>query len=243
MKKKLLATWLFLITAVQVMSWPLISGTSQPLKVGDVVYVHAPAGLTLRKTNSRDGAKVALVSYAASLTILAMPDSSAPYKAESIGSFAVSGGWVKVKTRDGLEGYLFDGYLLRYPPSLNEPQDGVDLIDWAYRTLSPSKGKRATLPPIDGTLERYKQIFVDGASFELQAYPGGSTQILDISKSKLTMQEALIFFRPIWFLKEKTTATYDSVKQRLEVHGEEGISQFTIQSKGTRLLLRFATAD
>lgn len=243
MKKKLLATWLFLITAVQVMSWPLISGTSQPLKVGEVVYVHAPAGLTLRKTSSKDGAKVALVSYAASLTVLTIPVSSAPFKAESIGSFAVSGGWVKIKTRDGQEGYLFDGYLLRYPPALNEPQDGVDLIDWAYRTLAPPKGKRITLPQIEGTMERYKQAYADGASFELQAYEGGSTQILDVPKGKLTMQEALVFFRPVWFLKEKTTATYDSAKQRLEVNGVDGTSQFTIQAKGTRWLLRFATAD
>ncbi|GAB4033953.1 SH3 domain-containing protein [Spirosoma gilvum] len=219
--------------------------TDKPLQVSDIVYVHTANSLTLRKTASKDGVKVTSVPANGSpLTVLALPEPGNQYTAETIGAFAVKGGWVAVKTRDGQEGYLFDGYLSRYKPLQREKMDGsVSLIDAFYRTISPVKGKKTILPATNGTIERYQYMYADGARFEEQYYEGGATQLLEVPKEKFTMQEVLILFRTAWFDKEKTTGTYEAAKQKLTVNGEGGYSQLIIQPKGNRWSLQFSTAD
>ncbi|MVM38807.1 hypothetical protein GO730_16760 [Spirosoma sp. HMF3257] len=217
----------------------------KPLQVNDIVYIHAPNGLTLRKTGAKDGTKVALVPFnGASLTVVSPPEPGVQYVAETIGGFAVKGGWVNVKTSEGLEGYLFEGYLSRYKPlNVNKLEGNVATMDGFYRTISPLKSKRTTLPSINGSTERYQYVYADGTRFEEQQFPGGGTQILDLPAEKFTLQEALVLFRTAWFGKEKTTGTYDTAKQRLTIIAEGGYTQLTIQPKGNRLVLRFETAD
>ncbi|MBD2701193.1 SH3 domain-containing protein [Spirosoma sp. BT702] len=217
----------------------------KPLQASDIVYVHAPNGLTLRKTAAKDGAKVALVPFDGSpLTVLSPPEPGVLYTAETIGAFAVKGGWVNVKTKTGQEGYLFEGYLSRYKPLNTEKIDGeVSMIDAFYRTISPVKGKRTTLPKKEGTIERYQYVYTDGARFEEQQYEGGITQFLELPKEKFTMPEVLVLFRALWFQKEKTTATFDAAKQRLTLDSEGGYSQLIIQPKGNLWSLQFSTAD
>lgn len=83
----------------------------------DTLYVHAPSGLVLRKTPSKNGKKIASVPRDGRLLkVLEPADPGNRFTAEKIGSFELSGGWVKVKTTRGEEGWLFEGYLSRYPP-------------------------------------------------------------------------------------------------------------------------------
>ncbi|GAB3705964.1 hypothetical protein GCM10027592_39000 [Spirosoma flavus] len=215
----------------------------RPLQPKDIVYVHAPNGLTLRKTAAKDGAKVVLVPFdGAPLTVLTSPEDQ--YTAETIGAFKIKGGWVNVRTKAGQEGYLFEGYLSRHKPLNMEKMDGaVSMIDAFYRTISPVKGKRTTLPKKDGNIERYQYVYADGARFEEQQYEGGVTQFLELPKEKFTMQEVLVLFRTLWFQKEKTTATFDAAKQRLTLDSEGGYSQLIIQPKGNQWNLQFSTAD
>ncbi|WP_460941700.1 SH3 domain-containing protein [Spirosoma daeguense] len=219
--------------------------SEKPLQTNDVIYIHASNGLMLRKTAAKDGAKVVLVPYDGSpLTVLAPPEKGIRYVAETIGAFQVSGGWVKVKTSRGQEGFLFDGYLSRYKPLDVAKSDGsVSMIDAFYRTISPIKGKRTTLPKLEGTIERYQYTYADGARFEEQQYEGGDTQFLELPKDKFSTQEALVLFRALWFQKEKTTATYEAARQRLTIDSEGGYSQLIIQPKGNRWVLQFSVAD
>ncbi|MBN8823244.1 MULTISPECIES: hypothetical protein [unclassified Spirosoma] len=223
----------------------VLAPTDKPFQVNDIVYVHASNSLTLRKTASKDGVKIASVpANGAALTVVSLPEPGSSYTAETIGSFAVKGGWVAVKTRDGQQGYLFDGYLSRYKPLQRDKMDGsVSLMDAFYRTISPVKGKRTTLPATNGTIERYQYLYADGARFEEQYYEGGATQLLELPKEKFTMQEVLVLFRTAWFGKEKTKGTYDAAKQQLTIDGEGGYSQLIIQPKGNRWNLKFSTAD
>lgn len=224
---------------------PRAAPADKPLQVNDVVYVHASSSLTLRKTPSKEGLKIASVpANGTPLTVVALPEPGSAYIAETIGTFAVKGGWVVVKTQAGQEGYLFDGYLSRYKPLQREKMDGsVSLMDAFYRTISPVKGKRTSLPATNGTIERYQYFYADGARFEEQYYEGGATQILELPKDKFTMQEVLVLFRTAWFGKEKTKGSYDAAKQQLTIDGDGGYSQVIIQPKGNRWMLKFSTAD
>ncbi|GAB3953877.1 hypothetical protein GCM10028805_38490 [Spirosoma harenae] len=223
----------------------LFDYADKPLQVNDKVYLHSTGGLILRKTPAKDGEKITLLPFNGQpLTVIAAPESDKPYTAEQIGAFAVKGNWVKVKTERGLEGYLFDGYLSRYQPINSEKMDGsIDVIDGFYRTISPVKGKRTTLPPTKGAIERYQQLYTDGARFEEQQYQGGVTHFLELPQTKFTLQEAFVLFRAAWFAKEKTTGKYDAAKQQLTIDGVDGYSQLIIQPKGDRWLLQFSSAD
>jgi hypothetical protein len=221
----------------------LLIAPPAPLKVGDVVYAHTAAGLMLRKTAGKDGAKLAtLASNAAPLRVLALPDPNAVVVAETYGSFTLPGGWLKVGTRDGKEGYVFSGYVSRYPPMLEAPEQGLDVMDWFYRTISPPKGKRVKLPNTGGSVERYRQLYADGTQFESILYNGGMSQILDLPADTFTMQEALVLFRTAWFGDDKkTTGTYENGE--LTIQGGEGYLALKLKTVKGRLRAEFMSAD
>jgi hypothetical protein len=73
-------------------------------------YVFSPSGLSLREAPSTEAPVLGVLPYGAPLTVLAAVDS---------GAFAVvddiTGQWLQI--RSGLqEGYVFSGYLTRFPP-------------------------------------------------------------------------------------------------------------------------------
>lgn len=217
----------------------------KPLQVNDIVYIQAPNGLTLRKTPAKDGEKVALLPFnGAPLTVLAPASPASSFTAETIGTFAIKGGWAQVKTKDGLVGYLFDGYLSRYAPIPAEKRnEDLPLMDAFYRTISLPKGKPTKLPAKQGTIERTQQYYTDGTRFEMMQYEGGAAQLLELPADKFSMQEALVLFRAVWFKKEKTSGTYNATQKRLVITGDGGYTEFTLQSKGNRLVLQFSVAD
>lgn len=213
------------------------------LKIGDTLYVHTLSGMALRKTPSKDGAKIATVPCnAAPLIVLELPDPANRYVAEKFGSFEVAGGWVKVRTVDGQEGYLFEGYLSRYPPAIESPEQEDSNLEGFYRIISPRKGPRDSVPMQPGMIEGYKQAFEDGSVFQFEYYQGGVAYYFYLPEGKMTMQEALVLFRPLWFQGE-TTGEYDAATQTLTISDVEGYQQMSIQPKDGQLVLEFTSAD
>jgi hypothetical protein len=95
------------------------------MKVGDTLYVYASGNLVLRDKPAKTGTKITSVQYGSPVVVLALPKSDNQYVAEHIGSFTLSGGWVKVKTAEGKVGYLFEGYLMSYPPHMESSEEGI----------------------------------------------------------------------------------------------------------------------
>ncbi|MFN4079390.1 MAG: SH3 domain-containing protein [Saprospiraceae bacterium] len=215
------------------------------LKVGGVLYVHAPSGLVLRKTPSKDGEKIMnLPMNGEPLTVLELPDPANRYVAERMGSFEVSGGWVKVRTNDGKEGYLFEGYLSRYLPQIEEPEADIDsYVEAFYARISRPKGERKPLPQKPGLVEGYRQEFEDGAVFQFEYYEGGVTHHFYLPADKFTVQEAFVLFRPLWFWSAKTKGEYDAATKRLTITDIEGYQHMSIEPKDGQLLLEFSSAD
>ncbi|MCS6930323.1 MAG: SH3 domain-containing protein [Saprospiraceae bacterium] len=97
------------------------------------LYVHAADGLVLRKAPGKDSEKLGIIPRDTTpLTVIEPADPKYRYVAERTGSFELSGQWVKVRTAKGQEGYLFDGYLLPFPPVLDWPDSGITDIELAY---------------------------------------------------------------------------------------------------------------
>lgn len=194
----------------------------------DTLYVHAPSGLVLRKTPSKDGKKIASVPRdGRPLKVLEPADPGNRFTAEKIDSFELSGGWVKVQTPGGEEGWLFDGYLSRYPPILGKSPAPYEAGEWFYRKVSPVKGERKLFSEMEET-EGYRQWYKDSTFYETLHHPEGDYERLLLPPGKMTMQEALVLFRPLWFGGAKTFAIYDAAKRRLNV-SDAGDKQLVIE--------------
>ncbi|MFM9946415.1 MAG: SH3 domain-containing protein [Saprospiraceae bacterium] len=225
----------------------------QPYAVGDQLYVHARSGLVLRKTPSKEGQKIANVPYNGQpVRVLALPDPANRYVAERIGEFELSGGWVKVRTSAGQEGYLFDGYLMPFAPRIESSEEGFYEAEWFYP--STFAGGRVELPlsAEEGLIEHFKRVYKDGAEFEQQGFHGGISQFLYLPKGKFSLQQALVLGRILFcttmdnkgnMVPMKTKNTYDAAQQLITLQNTDGYEQLTIQSKDGRIVLSFSSAD
>jgi hypothetical protein len=226
--------------------------SSKSFSVGDTLYVHATSNLILRKSPSKTGEKITSVLFGAAVKVLELPDPANLYVAERIGSFELSGGWVKVKTFEGKMGYLFEGYLMPYAPKLESSEEGFYDAEWFY----PSRfdGPRIELPlsPEKGLIEHFKRRYKDGAEFEQQGFEGGVTQLLYLPKGKFSMQQALVLARNLFFSTTdkngnvtlmNTKAEYDTAKKILTVQSIDGYDHCSIQTQGGQLLITSNSAD
>lgn len=214
------------------------------LPVGSKVYVHAVNGLVLRQTPAPDGAKLGNVPFDGSpLEVLVSPDPANVYVAETLGPYEVKGGWVKVRTAQNKEGYLFEGYLSRYAPLIKEPEGTLTNIEAFYQTVSAPKGKPQTLPAQNGSMEGSRQLYADGAMYELEFYEGGVTHNLYLPSGGFTLPEALVIFRSLWFGKSNTTTSYNEPTKTVMVSDMDGIQNLELQMEKDGVMLKFHSAD
>lgn len=206
------------------------------------LYVHAANGAVLRKTPAKDGEKIAVVPRdTVPVMVLAPADPSQRYVAEKAGPFELSGGWVKVRTASDQEGYLFEGYLLPFPPVKGWPGGDMMEVEVAYSYLSkPSKREKLEEPDL---LEGYRQHYQDGAFCDTKIYNGGSTLIFSIPASSLTPQQALVLFRPLWFREVAGPIEYDPDLGGVAISGDGGYGFMSVVLKGDRVVVELGAAD
>lgn len=222
------------------------------MKVGDTLYVYASGNLVLRDKPAKTGTKITSVQYGSPVFVLALPKADNQYVAEQIGSFTLSDGWVKVKTAEGQVGYLFEGYLMPYPPHLESSEEGIYDAEWFYPSKFDGQRIPLLLTDMPGLVEHFKRQYQDGAVFEQQGFEGGITQLLFLPADKFTMQQALVLGRNLFFSTydkngnvtlRNTKGSYDTAKQILTIQITDGYEQFTLQNKDGRLVIEFNSAD
>lgn len=213
------------------------------IEVGSKIYVHANNGLVLRKSPSKDGEKITTLNKDGKpLMVLELPDINNQYTAEKIGDFELRGGWIKVKTIDGKEGYVFEGYVSKYPPIVDFAIYENSLIEGFYKNVSPPKGKPVALPKQEGLNEGYEQAFEDGALFHFEYWDGGATHIFKIPQSSLSFSEAFVILRSLLFIGN-TKSEYDSKMKKITVNDEEGYVNMHIQLTNDTLKIEYFAAD
>jgi hypothetical protein len=197
------------------------------------LYVHAANGLVLRKTPSKDGEKIATLTYG-SLPVTALDQAKIAerFVAEKFDGQNIEGGWRRVRTHDGQEGYLFEGYLSRYPPVIESAEEGVEDLDWFYRTISPIQGGRGKTAQANAD-EGYTQNYADGARFDAAYFPGGVTYLLDIPDGKMSFQEAFVVLRTFCFPEGKgVKSSYDRKADAFVALKEtEGFTELSVRRK------------
>ncbi|MDX2135479.1 MAG: SH3 domain-containing protein [Saprospiraceae bacterium] len=221
--------------------------TAHPYRAGDVLHAHARAGLTLRRSAGPDAEKVGSIPYAQSVTVVALPEGGAPYVAEAIGPYAVSGYWPKVRTSDGKEGYVFDGYLSVYPTLKEDPEDGMDYGDAFYGLVSKRRGGRQKLIEQEPGLmfeHSYSQAFENGSVYTSKFYEGGATYVFETPKGAHRMAELLVLLRSFYYPEAVNTKWDEAEKAVLVTPVEEGYSFLKIRETADGgLRAEFAVAD
>ncbi len=210
-------------------SVPAVAGTESAAKK---LYVHAAKGLVLRESPGKNGEKITTLPYRGpAVEVLETLSSAGRFVAERFDGQNIEGDWLRVRTHDGKEGYVFGGYLSRYPPVAVFSSD-IELLDQFYRTISPIKGDHEkTRQP--HALDGYVQNYADGAIYDSAFFPGGAAHLLDIPPGKLELQEAFVMLRSLVFTRpEEVASSFDRRKNAfVAVHEAEGYTTLTVSRK------------
>lgn len=189
---------------------------------GDQLFVYAKSGLTLRDTPDPNGAKIATVANHTAVTV----EDSEPFKhahtvTEPCG-LKIGGHWVKVKV-DGKQGYLFDGYLLKFRPLVDEDLDTY----WN----SYSKVKTTTTEPPKNDVNYYgysHTVWENGVDYESSGYEGGSNSHLILPKSMFTYEEAYLFAVADFLIGTDVECSCQPSPQRIECMSKDELSLTTM---------------
>ncbi len=224
------------------------SSASLALKAGDKAWVHALKGLTLRESPDPKGKSLGLLTYGLDVKILEAAVLEHAYVAEQYEGWGLKGHWIKVNA-NGNMGYVFDAYLAPFPTLAEEPEEGREELEWFYQTLSELKGAQVPIKakPEEGIIEGYTQAYVDGSRFEFSLYEGGSSRYLEIPKSNMSLERALVVVRSLVFREAKKIDTnWSGEEQVLTISSPEDLYayfQLTIAEKEGKILISAMTAD
>lgn len=155
---------------------------------GDVLFVYAKSGLTLRETPDPQGAKITTVANGAAVTVEDTEPFTHVYSTNEPCGLTVPGYWVRVST-GGKQGYLFDGYLLEYEPLLKEQS-----MSGYWDAVSKVKSSTETPPEDDVEYYDYSEIvWENGVKLTESGYVGGSNSRLTLPREMFSLHEAYLF--------------------------------------------------
>jgi hypothetical protein len=221
-----------------------------PYAVGDKLTVLAESGLILRQTAAPTGTKIKTLDYGTLVTILADNFKKVPYSVAFFSGFTVKGFWVKVRTPEGQEGFVFDGYLSKYktPGSLpngddpNAADNDAGTIQERYLMMhSARKGKRIDLPKGPGRYEQYRVVMVNGDELEVNTGEGGSSYTIRFHKG-VTMEEAYLIGKSLWLEDVEKIKTSIS-KGVVTMLSDDEMYSVDIENKGGFVYLTMQHAD
>ena len=224
---------------------PALSFAIGPYKVGDKLINHAQSGLVLRKTASQDGKRIAAVEYGDALTVLKNNEPKKAHQVEEFAGYKIKGFWVKVKTKDGQEGFVFDGYLSTYhvPGKVINDQIGEEASSTAEIYLlgkTSKKGARINIPKVGVQYEHYRQLFKNGAAVEFTGGEGGSAQVISFEKN-VTLEEAYLIGKGLWLKGMKLKPSIK--KNKITVDSDDELWQITVENKAGYVVLTMGHAD
>ena len=132
---------------------------------GDTLFVLAKSGLDLRTTPNSKGDVISTLPYGSKITVLEdtsyRQDVVTEFKS-SEGKLTFKGNWIKVSHAQQ-SGYIFDGYLSRLPPRI----DNESFRKYAQRVFGISKVLRDESTD-DGHYQLYIVAYMNGALIEEQ---------------------------------------------------------------------------
>jgi hypothetical protein len=207
---------------------------------GDELFVQAGSGLILRKTADPKGERITTLGHGDAVKVLKTDFKKKPHSVTEFKGFVIKGFWVKVSTKDGKEGYVFDGYLSKcHAPItiIDDSNSDNTIAEFYLLSNSEKKGGRIDLPKSENRYERYKQLFKNGSEAEMDAGEGGSAQKITFQKG-ITLEEGYLIGKALWlkdmkvksrFAKGVVTVTSENELWQIEVSSRIGVTVLNMQ--------------
>jgi Bacterial SH3 domain len=192
---------------------------------GDKLYCYALSGLVLRDQPAQSGAKLASVPMFAPLDVIDIQPFTKAFQTKESCGLPIDGHWVQVRYKDK-EGWIFDGYLLSFPPK-------VETSDIDYWTgLSKVTASDDKLPAEDGLVEYNAVTWANGVQYTHKGYEGGSDHITVLPRTLFNLGQAYLFAiaeDPQSDYREQWKCDCNVPEQRVECANKEGYGAISIQ--------------
>jgi hypothetical protein len=208
---------------------------SQVYKPGNSLYVYSEGGLSMRDKSDAKGAVLLIVKFGEKVEVLADTKPHVTFT-----STGVPGTWVKVKQGDK-EGYMFDGFLSRFPPmprSPGYPQDFQKYLKEQFKVKTV-----VDTPPKKETYNAYiTMTFENGITYSWIAAEGGSEINTSFPVSVYTFQEVYLIARIAYaeFFKAPVVCPYNL--DSLDCSVDEN-TMLKITKRGANYELSYGHAD
>lgn len=179
---------------------------------GDTLYVWAQSGLVLRNEPGFDSKKIETLSYGTMVVTkrrkeIDIPDASVDaipactYESQNYPGYKISGQWVEI-TVNGKTGYVFDGYLSKYPPSNDKEEEDSHLEGYLARVFGIASQVK------DWGRDQYVTKFVcnfykNGASGQSRAVGSSSAEATYILP-ELSLEEGYLIANRFFNLEKHT---------------------------------------
>ncbi len=184
----------------------------------DTLFIHARTGLQLRKAAAKDAERLATLTYGTPFITTSQPEGQV-LQESAYGPYQIKGQWLKGKTADGKEGYLFAPYLFPFSPKYKK--EPAPPLEWLYQQYAPNVSiveettESDALP--EGAIEGKMIRFSDEATYQVAFFEGGISYFLEVPKEQLSVTDALILFRSAYFQDRSITTEYDEADQAIIV--------------------------
>lgn len=166
---------------------PPLHKVSNHYRAGDTLYCYARSGLVLRDRPAQNGAKRALVPIYAQVEVIDPAPFAIAFQTKEASGLDVPGHWVQVWYQ-GQEGWLFDGYLLAYPPS-------GPLRQIPYWSQFAKLIARDTVPPApEPGMYGYQHLtWANGVEFTEKHFDGGVDHITILPRAEFNLAQAWLY--------------------------------------------------
>lgn len=160
----------------------LTSEFSNVCKAGSTLYVYTRSGLILRSKPDINGAAIGKAGYGSKVVVVADAGQRVAFKNGNI-----QGEWVKVKWGDK-EGYIFSGYLSRWPAMT------IDLASY-LKQIFLVKSETTEAPDTVLVFLYEKITFQNGSIYLSKTGDGGSSVRVTFPAFTMTFQEMYLLAR------------------------------------------------
>ncbi len=191
---------------------------SKLYKAGGTLYISTPDGLTLNDKASLNGTKIRMISYGSLVLVQKDTQQQVVTSTDNI-----AGHWVKGKS-DIAEGYMFDGYLLRWLP-VGEREAGKSYFDKISRIRATDKKSP------QASIRDYE----NGVVYESKIFETGSVTSITIPQNVITLQKTWLLATALFSNYRNTLCKYNPAGIRCT----DGSSRvLNVKREGASLIIR-----
>lgn len=212
----------------------------------ELKYVWAKSGLIIRDTPSITGNRIGKLAYGDSIRVVEKTEKRYMMKVLEIeedtrsvlNDFYLKGNWVKIMVEDE-EGFVWDGYLSRFPALQFISYTNLELIEtWANREFGVTR-EISSKPILNSDYSKREITFTNGISLNSEITGGGGSEVIVIPGARIN--EGFLLFDLNDYFNEYAEPGFD--QYRILIESDSSIilisefGEISIKQDGDKLII------